>query len=321
MPARSSRLPAVRPRVAGPVIALVVLVVAFGIGSSSFLTVANLSHVVQQALVVGTLALGQALIVLIAGVDLACAAVAVFATLLIAKLATTGTPGPVALGIGILAAVAIAAVAGGLATGLRLPPFVVTFGALVIVSAVSRRYADGRTYSVADGSVGLLGTSKYLFGRVELTYGMGVLLVMYLGVWFALRATRWGRALYAIGADPRAARRAGIRVRRTTLTVYLVAGLCYGIAAWQALGRVPIADPDALPLGNLDAIAAVVVGGISMFGGRGSVLGALAGALIVVVLRTGLTQFGIDTLYQDIVIGALLIVAVAVDRYSLGRQR
>jgi fructose transport system permease protein len=103
--------------------------------------------------------------------------------------------------------------------------------------------------------------------------------------------------------------------------VYLVAGLCYGIAAWQALGRVPIADPDALPLGNLDAIAAVVVGGISLFGGRGSVLGALAGALIVVVLRTGLTQFGIDTLYQDIVIGALLIVAVAVDRYSLGRQR
>ena len=109
MPARSSRLPAVRPRVAGPVIALVVLVVAFGIGSSSFLTVGNLSLVVQQALVVGTLALGQALIVLIAGVDLACAAVAVFATLLVAKLATTGTPGPVALLVGILAAAAIAA--------------------------------------------------------------------------------------------------------------------------------------------------------------------------------------------------------------------
>ena len=103
--------------------------------------------------------------------------------------------------------------------------------------------------------------------------------------------------------------------------MYLVAGFCYGIAAWQALGRVPIADPDALPLGNLDAIAAVVAGGVSLFGGRGGVFGVLAGALLVVVLRTGLAQFGVDTPYQDIVIGVLVIAAVAVDRYSLGRQR
>jgi len=321
MPVRTPRLPPVRRRTLAPVLALVVLVVLFGLARGGFLGVDNLSLIVQQSLVLGTLALGQALIILTAGVDLACAAVAVLGTLVVAKLALTGTPGPVALLVGVLAAVAIGLVAGGLTTGLRLPPFIVTFGMLVVVTAVTRVYAQGRTYSVADGTLGFLGTTKYLFGRVELTYGMGLLLVMYVGVWFALTRTSWGRDVYAVGADPRSARRAGVHVRRTTLLVYLVAGFCYGIAAWQALGRVPIADPNALPLGNLDAIAAVVAGGVSLFGGRGGVFGVLAGALLVVVLRTGLAQSGVDTSYQDIVIGVLVIGAVAVDRYSLGRQR
>ncbi len=321
MPARTSRLPAVRRRTLGPVLALATLLVAFGLAYGDFLAAGNLSLLVQQSLVLGTLALGQALVILTAGVDLACAAVAVLGTLVIAKLAMTGTPGFVALLMGLLAAAVAGAVTGGLVTGLKLPPFVVTFGMLVIVGAVTQAYAQDRTYTATDGTVALLGTTKYLFGRVELTYGMGLLLIMYLAAWFALGRTRWGASVYAIGADPRAARRAGIRVRRTTLVVYLVAGVCYGIAAWQALGRVPIADPEALPLGNLDAIAAVVAGGVSLFGGRGSVFGVLAGSLIVVVLRAGLAQSGIDTLYQDIVIAVLMIAAVAVDRYSLGRQR
>jgi fructose transport system permease protein len=321
MPGRTSRLPAMRRRTIAPVAALVVLVLAFGLANGSFLGTDNLSVLAQQAVVIATLALGQALVVLTAGIDLANAAVAVLATLLIAKLATTGTPGPVALLVGVLAAAAIGLVTGGLATGLRIPPFIVTFGTLVIVTAASRLYAQGRTYSVTDGALAWPGETKYLFGRVELSYGMGILVVMYAAAWFVLKRTEWGEDIRAIGADPRSARRAGIRVRRTTLIVYALAGLCYGIAAWQALARVPIADPDALPLGNLDSIAAVVVGGVSLFGGRGGVLGVLAGALLVVVLRAGLTQFGVDTRYQDIAVGVLLIAAVAVDRFSLGRQR
>lgn len=321
MPARSSRLPSMRRRTLAPFLALVVLLVAFGLARGTFFSSGNLSLLVQQSLVVGTLALGQALVILTAGVDLANAAIAVLGTLVIAKLVMTGTPGIVALLMGFLAVAAIAAVAGGLVTGLKLPPFIITFGMLVIVGAATQLYAQGRTYSVTDGTAGLLGTTKYLFGRIELTYGMGVMLGMYLVAWFVLKRTTWGEDIHAIGADPRAARRAGVPVRRTTLTVYVVAGLCYGVAAWQALGRVPIADPEALPLGNLDSITAVVVGGVSLFGGRGSVLGALAGALVVVVLRTGLAQSGVDTLYQDIVIGVLMIAAVAVDRYALGRHR
>ena len=321
MAGRTSRLPAMRRRTIAPVAALVVLVLVFGLANGSFLGAANLSVITQQSLVIATLALGQALVVLTAGIDLSSAAVAVLGTLLVAKLASVGTPGLVALLVGVVVAAGIGLLTGGLVTGLRLPPFIVTFGMFVVVTAVSGLYAQGRTYSVADGVLAWPGETKYLFGRIELSYGMGILVLMYAAAWFVLKRTGWGADVHAIGADPRSARRAGIRVRRTTAIVYVAAGLCYGIAAWQALGRVPIADPDALPLGNLDSIAAVVVGGVSLFGGRGGVVGVLAGALLVVVLRAGLAQSGVDIRYQDIAVGVLMIAAVAVDRFSLGRQR
>jgi fructose transport system permease protein len=305
----------------GPAIALVVAVAVFGLTTDTFLDVDNLSLVVQQSLVIGTLALGQTLVILTAGIDLANAAIAVLATLLIAKLTINGTDAPIALVIGILAAGAIGAVTGGLVTGLRLPPFIVTLGLLTIVTAASRLYAQGQSFPVTDPTLGWLGTTQYLFGQIEVTYGMAVMLAMFVGLWYALTKTAWGRHVYAVGNDPEAARLSGIHVRRTVLSVYLVAGLCYGLAAWQALGRVPNADPNAFQLGNLDSITAVVIGGTSLFGGRGSVIGTLIGALIVAVLRSGLTQAGIDNLYQDVATGALVIAAVAVDRFSRGRQR
>ncbi|MFC4853219.1 ABC transporter permease [Actinophytocola glycyrrhizae] len=305
----------------GPVIALVAAVAVFGLTTDTFLDADNLSLVVQQSLVIGTLALGQTLVILTAGIDLANAAVAVLSTLLIAKLVVNGTDAPVALVVGIVAAALIGAVTGGLVTGLRLPPFIVTLGLLTIVTAASRLYAQGQSFPVTDATLGWLGTRQYLFGHIEVTYGMAVMLAMFVGLWYALTKTAWGKHVYAVGNDPEAARLSGIHVNRTVLSVYVVAGLCYGIAAWQALGRVPNADPNAFQLGNLESITAVVIGGTSLFGGRGSVLGTLVGALIVAVLRSGLTQAGIDNLYQDVATGALVIAAVAVDRFSRGRQR
>jgi fructose transport system permease protein len=310
-----------RTPAAGPALVLLATVAVFGLTTETFLDVDNLSLVVQQSLVIGTLALGQTLVILTAGIDLANAAIAVFATLLIAKLTITGTDGVVALLVGIAAAGAIGAVTGGLVTGLRLPPFIVTLGLLAIVSAAGRIYTQGQSFPVTDPALGWLGTTQYVFGRIEVTYGMAVVLAMFLGLWYALTRTAWGRHVHAVGNDREAARLSGIHVHRTVLSVYLVAGLVYGIAAWQALGRVPNADPNAFQLGNLDSITAVVIGGTSLFGGRGSVLGTLVGALVVAVLRSGLTQVGVDTLYQDVAIGVLLIVAVAVDRSSRGRQR
>ncbi|HEX6357169.1 ABC transporter permease [Actinophytocola sp.] len=286
-------------------IVLAVLVIVFGLTIDTFLDLDNLSLVVQQSLVIGTLALGQLLVVRAAGIDLANAAIAVFATLLIAKLTIIGTSGAVALVVGIVAAVAISGVTGGLVTWLRLPPFIVTLGMLTIVTSVSQIYAQGQSFPVTDGTLGWLGTAKYLFGRVEVTYGMAVMLVMVVGLWFALRKSAWGKQDLP---------------HQTILSVYLVAGLCYGIAAWQALGRVPSADPNAFQLGNLDSITAVLIGGASLAGGRGGVAGTVIGALIVAVLRSGLSQTGLNSLYQDLAVGALLIMAVAVDRFLREKQ-
>jgi fructose transport system permease protein len=305
----------------GPAMALVVAVVVFSATTSTFLSLDNMSLVVQQSLVIGTMALGQTMIILTNGIDLSNNATTVLGTLLMASLVLGGMSAPVALVAGLLVTTAIGLAIGSLVTSLRLPPFIVTLGTLTIVTAAGRLFANGQSFPVTDPLLGFLGTRQYLFGYVEVTVGMGLALAMYLGVWYSLSRTAWGKHVYAIGNDPEAARLSGIHVRRTVLSVYLIAGLIYGIAAWQALGRVPNADPNAFQLGNLESITAVVLGGTSLFGGRGSVLGTLLGALIVSVLRSGLTQLGIDALYQDVATGALVIAAVALDRFSRRRQQ
>jgi fructose transport system permease protein len=309
-----------RNPVLGPLGALIILVIGFSIFTQNFLSVDNTSLILQQSVVVGTLALGQTIIILTAGIDLANAANTVLATLLMAKLVVGGAPAWLALLVGIAAAVLIGALTGVLVTNVKLPPFIVTLGLLTILTAVSRIYT-GESVPVSDSLLSWLGTRRYLFGGIEVTYGMTVALLMFLIVWYALNKTGWGKHVYAVGNEPEAARLSGINVRRTVIGVYVIAGLIYGIAAWQALGRVPNADPNAYQTANLDSITAVVIGGTSLFGGRGSVLGTLVGALIVTVLRSGLTQAGIDDLYQNVATGILVIAAVALDRFTRGRQR
>jgi len=268
---------------------------------------------------VGTLALGQTLVILTAGIDLANAAIMVFGTLLMAKLAGGG--GFTALLAGIVLCAVVGTISGALVTSLRLPPFIVTLGMLTVVAASSRIFAAGQSFPVSSGLLNLLGRRFYLFGQIELTVGILLTLVMFLLVWYALTRTAWGRHVYALGNDPEAARLTGIHVNRTLFSVYLLAGIIYGFAAWQAIGRIPNADPNAYQTGNLDSITAVVIGGTSLFGGRGGVLGTLVGALIVSVLRSGLTQAGIDELYQDVATGLLVIVAVALDQLARRRSR
>ncbi|MFD6067837.1 MULTISPECIES: ABC transporter permease [Amycolatopsis] len=304
----------------GPALALLVAIVVFSLSTDTFLDLDNLSLVVQQSLVVGTLALGQTLIILTAGIDLANAAAMVLATLIMAKLVVGGVSGIWALLLGIVATVVIGMVTGSLVTRIKLPPFIVTLGLLTVLTAAAKLFASGQAVPVADELLKWLGTRRYLFGGIPITYGMTLALLMYLGLWYALTRTPWGKHVYAVGNAPESARLSGIKVNRTILSVYIVAGVIVGIAAWQALGRVPNADPNAFQLGNLDSITAVVLGGASLFGGRGSVLGTMMGALVVAVLRSGLTQLGVDALYQDVATGALLIGAVCVDRFARRRQ-
>ena len=299
---------------AGPLAALVIAVIVFALTTDTFFNVDNGSLIVQQFLVIGTLALGQTLIILTAGIDLANAAIMVLGTLVIARLGQDTLPGGVALLVGVLLCTAIGAVSGTLVTRLRLPPFIVTLGVLSVLTATGQLFANGESFAVPSGVLTFLGERSYLFGQIEVTNGMGVAIALAAGLWFLLTQTSWGRNVYAVGDDEEAARLTGINTRRTLLSVYVLAGFVYAIAAWQALGRIPNADPNAFQTGNLDSITAVVIGGTSLFGGRGGIPGTVLGALVVTVLTNGLTQAGIDSLYQQVATGILVIVAVAVDR-------
>jgi fructose transport system permease protein len=317
---RSLPLRLVRSTWFGPFAALVAAVVVFALTTSTFFTPSNASLLVEQALVVGTLALGQTCVILTAGIDLANAAIMVLGTLVIAKLASGAMPPLAALLIGVGLCAALGALSGTLVTWLKLPPFIVTLGVLSVLTATSELFANGQSFSVHSKLLTFLGQRSYLFGQIEVTDGMVVMLVLLVTLWFALTQTAWGRNVHAVGDDAEAARLTGISTRRTVLSVYVLGGLIYGIAAWQALGRVPNADPNAFQTGNLDSITAVVIGGTSLFGGRGGVPGTILGALVMTVLANGLTQAGIDSLYQQVATGVLVITAVGIDRLVRRRE-
>jgi fructose transport system permease protein len=321
-PPVSSRFTAsniLREPLLGPTAALVLAIVVFSAISDSFLNPQNVSLILQQSVVVGILAVGQTLIILTSGIDLSIGAVAVFGTIVMAQ--TAGANGPVvALGSTLAVCVAFGAINGGLVTVLRLPPFIVTLGTFTAIQAATRLLAGSETYRVEKGPLTFLGTS-FKIGSFSTTYGVVAMLLVFIVMWYALSQTSWGKHIYAVGGNPQASDLSGIKSGRVLFSVYIVTGVIAAIAAWAALGRIPNADPNAYQNANLETITAVVIGGTSLFGGRGGVVGTLVGTLIVGVLRNGLTQAGVDSLYQNIATGILVIVAVAVDQFTRRRSQ
>lgn len=300
-----------------PALVLVVAVLVFGLLNDRFLNPGNFSLITQQVAVVGTLAVAQTLIILTAGIDLSVGAVMVLASMVMAKTAAeTGLPAPVALLVGLAVGLGAGALNGFLVTRLRLPPFITTLGTLNVFTALALLYAHGAT--VRGGAMPALlpwtGTTFPVLG-VRISTGVILMLALYLGVAVALGRTAWGRHVYAVGDDKEAARLAGISVNRVLLSVYVSAGAILAMAAWIQIGRANAASPNVVLDMNLDSITAVVIGGTSLFGGRGTVWGTLLGALIVGVFRNGLSLAGLDVLYQTLAVGILVIVAVSLDQW------
>lgn len=306
-------------QVAGPLAALVLAVVIFSTTTSTFLNPTNLSLIVQQSVVVGTLALGQTLVILTAGIDLANGAVMVLGTVVIARFAAEGNV-VVALVTGVVVCAAMGAVSGLIVARWKLPPFIVTLGMLTMIAAGTRLYTNSASYPVTSDVLRWLGTGPVVAGA-KITHGTVLWLGLTLVLGYALTQTAWGSRVYAVGDAPSAARLTGIKVSRVIFSVYVVAGVIYALAALQALGRTPIGDPSGYQTANLDSITAVVIGGTSLFGGRGGVTGTVIGALIVSVLQNGLTQAGIDSLYQQVAVGALVIAAVGLDQVFRRRRQ
>jgi fructose transport system permease protein len=313
--ARFAALPTV-----GPLAALVLACLFFWLKTDRFMTGGNLSLVVQQVMEVGTLAIGQTAVILTAGIDLSNGAVMAFGTIIMTRLAVSGgVPAPLAILIGIGVCAAFGALNGTLVTMARLPAFIVTLGTLNIAFALTHIYSKDQTVTGLPKAMTALGQT-FPLGNTDVTYGSVVMLAMFLIGWYVLRHTAAGRHVYAVGDNPEAARLSGISTRRLLITVYTVAGAIYGVAGLLLVGRTAVGDPQAGQTDNLDSITAVVLGGVSLFGGRGSIIGVLFGALIVGVIRNGLQLMGVASIYQVLITGILVILAVGVDQVARRRR-
>jgi fructose transport system permease protein len=303
----------------GPVLALLLAGAFFASQTDRFFTSQNFSLILQQIVVVGVIAIGQTLVVLTAGIDLSCGMVMALGSIVMTSAAVDhGKSSAVAVACGLLVTMGFGFLNGALVTFVRLPPFIVTLGTLNIAFAITQIYSESQTISGLPDGLVVLGET-FRVGGTAFTYGTIVMLGLYVLAWLGLRETAPGRHVYAIGNNAEAARLMGIPNRRRILAVYTFAGLTYGIAALLAVARTGVGDPQAGQADNLESITAVVLGGTSLFGGRGMILGSLVGALIVGVFRNGLTLMGVAPVYQILITGILVILAVATDQLSRRR--
>lgn len=305
----------------GPLVALLLASLFFASQSPRFLTGTNLSLVVQQVMVIGTLAIGQTLVILTAGIDLSNGAVMALGTIVMTKFAVDYGVNPfVAILAGLIACALFGLANGLLVTRIKLPPFIVTLGTLNIAFALTHIYSNEQTISNLPDALTFFGNT-FKIGETAITYGSVLMFLLFGLVWYILQQTSTGRHIYALGNNAEAARLTGINTRRLLLLVYTVAGFIYGVAGLLLISRTSVGDPQAGQTDNLDSITAVVLGGISLFGGRGSILGTLIGALIVGIFRNGLQLMGVPSIYQVLITGVLVILAVTVDQLARRRQK
>lgn len=299
----------------GPLLSLLLAITFFATQSPRFLTGGNFSLIVQQVSVVGVLAIGQTMVILTGGIDLANGPVMAFGGVLMASLAMEHGVDPVlAILISIVICVAFGFLNGLLVTYIKIPPFIVTLGTYNIAFAITHIYAT-TTINNLPRPITFLGET-FKIGTTAITYGSIVMIILFLIAWWVLANTSAGRKLYAVGDNIEAARLAGINTNRVLVTVYTTAALLYGIAALLLTARTGAGDPNAGQNSNLESITAVVLGGTSLMGGRGNMLGTLVGAMIVGVFRNGLQLMGIPSVYQVLITGILVIAAVSVDQLS-----
>jgi fructose transport system permease protein len=304
-----------------PFIVLAASVVVFSvIVGGRFFQPFNLSLILQQVTIIGIIGIAQTLVILTAGIDLSVGAIMVLTSTLMGRLAiVAGLPPEIAFFIGLAAGLGCGLLNGCLITYVHLPPFIVTLGSWSVYGSLNLWYSGSQTIrgqEVAEVAPVLqwMGAAMQ-FGGARITAGTVLMLALAAGIWYVLNRTAFGRHVYATGDDPDAARLAGINTRRVLLAVYGCAGLISAIGAWALIGRVGAISPTSGSTANLDSITAAVIGGTSLFGGRGTIVGTLIGALIVGVFRNGLALAGLDALWQEFSVGILIVAAVGVDQW------
>jgi len=306
-----------------PLIILVMAIAIFGmLLGQRFFSPGTLTLILQQVQIVGVLAAAQTLIILTAGIDLSVGAMAVLCSVIMGQFTFRyGLPAELSLIIGLAFGAGIGAISGFLVSRVKIPPFIATLGMWQIVLASTYLFSRNETLRSSqlreEAPTLLFLGNKVSIGGANFTYGVILMILIVVGLGYALRSTAWGRHVYAVGDDPEAAQLAGVNVHRTLMSVYILTGLICAVAGWVMIGRFSSVSPSASTgvIGNIQSITAVVIGGISLFGGRGSIYGAFFGAMIVGVFEMGLRMAGADPQWTFMLIGMLIIGAVALDQW------
>jgi ribose transport system permease protein len=302
----------------GIVLVVVVMMLALAlIKPEVFLSPQNLTNILKQNASLALLALGMYVVIVTAGIDLSVGSIMALAMVALAIASKAGVPWPLVLLIGPAIGLAVGWVNGVGLTVLKLPhPFIMTLGTLNVARGLTFLISDGAPISGLQPEVRYLGQAYYGFGLpppAGIPASLILVAVCAIGLWFFLERTNMGRHIFAIGGNPHAARVSGINVDRTLVVVYMISGLMAGLSGLLLAGRTDSGFPNAGIGIELDAIAAVIIGGASFFGGRGTVLGVLAGVLIMGILRNGLNINNVSAFWQQILIGLVIIIAVYID--------
>ena len=299
-------------------VVVVMMAVLAAIKPEVFLSAQNLTNIIKQNASLALLALGMYVVIVTAGIDLSVGSIMGLSMVSLAIASKAGVPWPIVLLIGPVIGIAVGWVNGVGLTVLRLPhPFIMTLGTLNVARGLTFLISNGAPVSGLQPEVRYIGQAYYGFGVLEPPAGIPASLILVavcaVVLWFFLERTNMGRHIFAIGGNPHAARVSGINVDRTLVVVYVISGFFAGLSGLLLAGRTDSGFPNAGIGIELDAIAAVIIGGASFFGGRGTVLGVLAGVLIMGILRNGLNINNVSAFWQQILIGLVIIVAVYID--------
>jgi ribose transport system permease protein len=293
---------------------LVALVALMAAIAPNFGTIDNLLNIARSISINATLAAGLTFVILTAGIDLSVGSIVAVSGVVAVLVANGGAPAPIAVLAGVTAGAGAGLINGVLTAHLALAAFIVTLGTMTFLRGFAYTLTNGEPIVSNTLSFAPIGNG-YLFG---IPAPVWVMVLVYAIAWFTLERTRYGRHVYAVGGNAEAARLAGVNVKRVILSVYVVAGVCAGLAGVIFAARVVSAQPTAGTGYELDAIAAVVLGGTSLAGGRGRLYGTLVGSVILGVLSTGLILMNIQFFTQLLIKGAVIILAVTID--SLKRR-
>jgi ribose transport system permease protein len=296
----------------GPFIALLVIAVGLSIVSPDFLRVDNLLNVMRQSSINALIAFGMTLVILLGGIDLSAGSVLALSSVIIANLLQSGTPPVVATLAGIVAGGLM-----GLGNGLiiskgKVAPFIATLGTMTVLRGLALVMSNGSPISDFNSDFFSMLGGGYVARLIPIPV---VLMLIVFGIfWFVLKKTVFGRHVYATGGNAESAKLSGVKVDRVQLWVYTISGVMAAIAGVVLTSRLNSAQPTAGTGYELDAIAAVVLGGTSLTGGRGWIFGTLVGALLIGVLNNGLNLLDVSSFYQQVIKGSVILLAVLIDR-------